>query len=119
MWSLLKTSNNVNKIMMRLMFLQTDLAYSYIVKPVCGQHPVFHPGSVTYFDLEITTDRNKTAGPMTIEAPIPDNLTVPVLTFVNAKVVKKGKNLPCTALGKVQTKLSDWYVSSNLSVIFN
>ncbi|KAH3821628.1 hypothetical protein DPMN_123393 [Dreissena polymorpha] len=93
----------------------TNLAYNYIVKPVCGQDPVFHPGSVAYFDLEITTERDKTAGPMTIEAPIPDNLTEPVLKFVSAKVVKKGTNVVCTALGKVPTKLSDWVSGSNES----
>ncbi|KAH3846995.1 uncharacterized protein LOC127873470 [Dreissena polymorpha] len=93
----------------------TNLAYNYNVKPVCGNDPVFHPGSVAYFDLEITTERNKTTGPMTIEAPIPDNLTQPVLTFVNAKIVKKGKNLLCTALGKVPTNLSDWISGSNES----
>ncbi|KAH3892827.1 hypothetical protein DPMN_016959 [Dreissena polymorpha] len=93
----------------------TDLSYYYIMKPVCGPDAVFHPGSVEYFDLEITTERGKVAGPMTIEAPIPVNLTEPVLTFVNAQVVSKGKNVVCTALGNVSTQRSDWVSGLNES----
>ncbi|KAH3777604.1 uncharacterized protein LOC127844991 [Dreissena polymorpha] len=92
-----------------------NLSYNYSVKPVCGPDAVFHPGSVEYFDIEITTDRGKVAGPMIIEVPIPDNPTEPLLTFVNAKVVSKGKNVVCTALGNVSTKLSDWVSGSNES----
>ena len=72
------------------------------MKPACGPDAVFHPGSVAYFDLEIITERDKTAGPMTIEAPIPVNLTEPVLTFVNAQVVSKGKTSSARLLGMCQ-----------------
>ena len=67
------------------------------MKPVCGPDAVFHPGSVEYFDLEITTEPGKVAGPKIIEAPIPDNLT-----FVNAQVVSKGKTSSARLLGMCQ-----------------
>ncbi|KAH3777603.1 hypothetical protein DPMN_179051 [Dreissena polymorpha] len=53
---------------------------------------------------------------MTIEVSIPVNLAEPVLTFVNAHVVSKGKNVVCTALGFVSTILSYWFGATILRV---
>lgn len=65
-------------------------------------------GSIIYFDLTVTTERNVVSGPMSIEMAIPDEASAATLTYVSGKIVSKGKNNLCSNMGSIPVLFSNW-----------
>jgi hypothetical protein len=63
---------------------------------------------VLSYTVTIDTTPGITAGNMTIETPIPVNISDSYLEFVSATVKNKGVNPVCIPFGELTAVVTDW-----------
>ncbi|XP_053388507.1 uncharacterized protein LOC128551635 [Mercenaria mercenaria] len=84
-----------------------DADYTFTLESDCVYN-VHHAGSTLAFKMKVQTERSVTVGPMSIEVPIPTNVTQSHLKYKSGKVISKGKNVVCLAYGNLSAELTDW-----------
>jgi len=90
------------------LLFQSDLNFTFTVRHECtGDHIL--PGSVFNFHVDVISDRDQIAGPFTLEAPIPSNVSDARFAIVGGEVTSKGANVPCVPVAPLPLTTSDWY----------